>query len=179
MVELESESLTTKALLSDIQTQAKQGSEEAAEFAKQLEFFGKTLDEWSAQLSIFIPKDPPPPVLRALFVDLANKIQIASHHCSIASAINTAIENSSRMKKSDLVTTIATSYEKRNAKRPAGTVIERMADSYMRSAESTKAAARIVKDFWRLRMESLVEVRKILEQISILQSVEIKYMETA
>ena len=66
-------------------------------------------------------------------------------------------------------------YGKRGAKRPAAVVIERMAESYMSSTVSARVAAKIVKSFWKERWNTLLEVRKILEQIGMSLHVEMKW----
>ena len=40
-----------------------------------------------------------------------------------------------------------------------------MAESYMSSTISAKIASRMVKNFWKQRLDMLLEIRKILEQI--------------
>ena len=59
--------------------------------------------------------------------------------------------------------------------RPAAVVIERMAESYMSSTVSARVAAKIVKSFWKERWNTLLEVRKILEQIGMSLHVEMKW----
>lgn len=146
-------------------------------FTHNMEFFGKTLGQWSDELAVPIDsKQVDPTGLRQLLVMVANNIQIASHFHSVASSINSSLIGSGNLKRADLVSSIVELYAKRDGRRPAATTIERMADSYMRNTVSSRIAAKVVKDFWRQRLDTLIEVRKILEQISMTNSVELKYL---
>ncbi len=153
-------------------------SEVTAAFVKDFVFYDKTLYEWATELMIHIPKarDLDEIGFRALLIDLANNIQVASNYHSVASSMADAITGGNSIKKSDVVNAIVMNYGKRGAKRPAAVVIERMADSYMSSTVSARVAARIVKTFWKQRLDTLLEVRKILEQIGMSLHVEMKWM---
>ena len=153
-------------------------SEVTAAFVKDFVFYDKTLYEWATELMIHIPKarDLDEVGFRALLIDLANNIQVASNYHSVASSMADAITGGNSIKKSDVVNAIVMNYGKRGAKRPAAVVIERMADSYMSSTVSARVAARIVKTFWKQRLDTLLEVRKILEQIGMSLHVEMKFM---
>ena len=152
-------------------------SEVTAAFVKDFVFYDKTLYEWATELMIHIPKarDLDEIGFRALLIDLANNIQVASNYHSVASSMADAITGGNSIKKSDVVNAIVMNYGKRGAKRPAAVVIERMADSYMSSTVSARVAARIVKTFWKQRLDTLLEVRKILEQIGMSLHVEMKW----
>ncbi len=146
-------------------------------FQDQFQFYGQTLSEWMDLMSIKIPKDPTPQEMRSLYVELAQKYQRASIYYTVANSIHGAIINGGEIKKSDLVKALVDRYAGTAKKRPAASIIERMAESYMNSTVHTKIAARIVKDFWKERRDTLVEIRKNLEQVSISMHTEMKYLE--
>jgi hypothetical protein len=153
-------------------------SEITASFVQEFVFYDKTLYEWATELMIQIPKasDLDEVGFRALLINLANNIQIASNYHSVASSMADAITGGNSIKKSDVVNAIVMNFGKRGAKRPAAVVIERMAESYMSSTVSARVAAKIVKSFWKQRLDTLLEVRKILELIGMSLHVEMKWM---
>ena len=103
---------------------------------------------------------------RELLIKLARNIQVCSNYYSVASSMVEAIGGGNNIKKSDVVNAIVINFQRKGAKRPAA-VIERMADSYLSSTVSAKVAANIVKSFWKQRLDTLLEMRKILEQIGM------------
>ena len=145
-------------------------------FTTEFSFYGKSLDEWSNELAVPVPDKIDPDLMRQLYVKLANNIQVATHFYTVASTVSSSMTSGSRIKKADLVAAIVDQYEKGNATRPAATVIERMADSYMSDTQTMKIVAKIVKDFWRQKLDSLIEVRRCLEQIGISIHTEMKYV---
>jgi hypothetical protein len=146
-------------------------------FIKEFVFYDKTLYQWATDLVIQIPstKDLDLPKFRELLTKLGNNIQIASNYYSLASSMVDAISGGNNIKKSDLVNIIVSNYAAKGAKRPAGTVIERMADSYLSNTVSAEKAAKIVKNFWKQRFDTLLELRKVFEQIGLSLSVEMKF----
>ena len=138
-------------------------------------FDGASLSEWGARMAVVIPDRPTPDDMRALWVSVTKKIQVSGHYHSVASAISSALHSGNSLKKSDVVAAIALSYEKRNKRRPAVQLIEHQADSFMSNTMSAKAAALIVKNFWKQRLDILSEMRKTLEQLGINMNVERKY----
>tara|TARA_Y100000034_G_C6756471_1_gene336638 strand:+ start:105 stop:644 length:540 start_codon:yes stop_codon:yes gene_type:complete len=146
-------------------------------FMDSFVFYGKTLTEWLDEVAINLPDDIQPMDLRQLYVDVARKIQRAANFYTIASAIHGGLVDGGQIKKSDLVKSLVDQYTATKRKRPAATIIERMADSYMNSTVHTRIAAKIVKDFWRERRDTLIEMRKCLEQVSISLHTEMKYQD--
>jgi hypothetical protein len=49
-----------------------------------------------------------------------------------------------------------------------------MADSYLANTTSATVAARIVKNFWKQRLDTLLDIRKVFEQIGMSLHVEMK-----
>jgi len=152
-------------------------SEVTASFVQEFIFYDKTLYEWATELMLEIPpaKDLDEIGFRELLIKVARNIQIASNYHSVASSMCDAVAGGNAIKKSDVVAAIVANYAKQGAKRPAASVIEKMADSYMSSTISARVAARIVKNFWKQRLETLGDVRKILEQIGMSLHVEMKW----
>ena len=86
-----------------------------------------------------------------------------------------AIHGGNNMKRSDIINLLVNNYAVQGAKRPAATVIEKMADSYLSNTVSAEKAAKIVKNFWKQRVDTLLELRKVFEQIGLSLSVEMKF----
>jgi hypothetical protein len=145
-------------------------------FMDTFTFYGQTLTDWLNEMAIDLPSDITPEDLRTLYIDVARKHQRASNFYTIASAIHAGLIDGGNIKKSDLVMSLINQYTLSQRKRPAATIIERMADSYMNATVHTRIAAKIVKDFWRERRDTLIEMRKCLEQISISMHTEMKYL---
>jgi hypothetical protein len=140
-------------------------------------FYGQSLTDWLNEMAVVIPKEITPPDLRLLYLDIATKHQRAANFYSIASSIHGGIVDGGNIKKNDLVKSLVDRYTTANRKRPAATIIERMADSYMNATVHTRIASKIVKDFWRERRDTLIEMRKCLEQVSISMHTEMKYLD--
>lgn len=145
-------------------------------FMDSFMFYSKTLTEWLNEMAVDIPEEVHPSDLQTLYLDVARKIQRASNFYTIASAIHGGLVDGGNIKKSDLVKSLVDQFADTKKKRPAATIIERMADSYMNATVHTRIAAKIVKDFWRERRDALIEMRKCLEQVSISIHTEMKYL---
>jgi len=171
------EKVSTESILEVVQEGAQIYSEISASFIQNFNFYDKTLYEWASDLMIEIPraKDLDSIKFRELLIELARNTQIANNYYSVSSSIGDAIAGGNSIKKSDVVTAIVNGYAKRGAKRPAATVIEQMAESYMSSTLSARIASKLVRNFWKQRLDMLLEVRKILEQIGISLHVEMKW----
>ena len=146
-------------------------------FVSEFVFYDKTLYEWASHLSIEIPSTKNLDIVgfRDLLVELAKNIQTASNYYSVACSMVDAIGGGNSMKKSDIINMLVANYAAKGAKRPAATVIERMADSYLSSTVSAEKAAKIVKSFWKQRLDTLLDLRKVFEQIGLSLSVEMKF----
>lgn len=168
--------VTTEEILQDISEAAYAHSAATRDFITQFVFYGKTLSDWSDELAVPIVPQMTPEDMRGLYIKLANNIQIASHYYSISSTINSTLVGGGQMKKADLVTALVETFAKRNATRPAAAVIDRMADSYMKATVSSRVASKIIKEFWKQRLDTLIEVRKCLEQVGISLHTEMKYL---
>tara|TARA_S200000501_G_scaffold364393_1_gene396535 strand:+ start:66 stop:611 length:546 start_codon:yes stop_codon:yes gene_type:complete len=165
----------------DIIDSLKQGSEiytnitEA--FAKEFMFYDKTLYQWAGELMIEIPAPKAVDLVsfRTTLLELATKLQIASNYYSVACSMVDTIGGGNNMKKSDIMSLLVSNYAAKGAKRPAASVLERMADSYLTNTVSAEKAAKIVKNFWKQRVDTLLDLRKVFEQIGLSLSVEIKF----
>lgn len=167
----------TEAIIAEVIAGAEAHSAATRLFMSQFIFFDKSLDDWMNELAVVIPEQATPQILQTLYLDIARKHQRASNYYTIASSIHGGLTSGGEIKKNDLVSALVAGYTATNRKRPAADILQRMADSYMNSTANTKIAARIVKDFWRERRDTLVEIRKCLEQVSIGMATEMKYQE--
>jgi hypothetical protein len=168
--------VTSQDIFSDVIAAAETHAALTDNFIKNFTFYGKPLSSWSKELSVKIPDQVTPEVMRALYVKLANSIQIASHFYSVSNTISSTLVAGGEVKKSDLVASLVKQYEQTTRRKPSGMVIERMADSYMSGTVSARIASKIVREFWRQHLDALVEVRKCLEQIGISLHVEMKHL---
>ncbi len=140
-------------------------------------FYDKTLYEWASCLNINIPQTKNLDLItfRSLLVELGKNYQIASNYYSVACSMVDTISGGNSIKKSDIINALVNNYAAKGAKRPAATVIEKMADSYLSNTVGAEKAAKIVKNFWKQRVDTFLELRKIFEQIGLSLSVEIKF----
>lgn len=152
-------------------------SEITGSFMKEFVFYDRTLYQWATDLVVNIPdkNNLDANSFRGCLIQLANNIQKASNYYSVAASMSDGIAGGSSIKKSDVVSAIVNNFAKRGARRPAAAVIERMADSYMSSTVSASVAAKIVKNFWKQRLDTLTDVRKVMEQIGMSLNVETKW----
>lgn len=152
-------------------------SEISLAFIQNFKFYDKTLYQWATDLMVPIPnaKDLDSVEFRKILLQLARNVQIANNYYSTSCSIDDAIQGGNSVKKSDVVNAIVNNYAMKGAKRPAANLIEQMAESYMSSTLSAKTAAKLVKNFWKQRLEMLLEVRKILEQVGMSLHVEMKW----
>lgn len=176
----EIENVAPNTIIKDISASAEMYTEITENFIREFVFYEKTLFEWANHLMINVPKlsDLSVDTFRQILLDLIENTQIASNYYSLASSMVEAISGGSNIRRSDIIRSIVNNYAARNAKRPAAAVIERMADSYLSTTVPTSIAAKIVKNFWKQRLETLLELRKLVEQIGMSLHVEIKFTST-
>ncbi|MAH45921.1 hypothetical protein CMI37_08820 [Candidatus Pacearchaeota archaeon] len=146
-------------------------------FVKEFVFYEKTLYEWATDLMIELPNNNDLTIrdFRVLLLELSANLQVASNYHSVACSMAETIGGGNSIKKNDIVRLIVSNYAEKGAKRPAASVIEKMADSYLINTVSAERAAKIVKIFWRQRLDTLLDLRKVFEQIGLSLSVEMKF----
>lgn len=146
-------------------------------FVNDFVFYDKTLYDWATSLMIEIPPQKTLDIVkfRELLLQLSTNLQVASNYYSVACSMADTIGGGNTIKKADIISIIVSNYAKRGAKRPAASVIEKMADSYLSNTVSAERAAKIVKTFWKQRVDTLLDLRKIFEQIGLSLSVEMKF----
>ena len=169
--------ISSKDILESLKEGASLYSSITESFIQEFKFYDKTLYEWASELQINIPKNNTLDIasFRELLILLSNNLQVASNYYSVACSMVDAIGGGNSMKKSDIVNVLVANYAAKGAKRPAATVIEKMADSYLSSTISAEKAAKIVKSFWKQRLDTLLDLRKLFEQIGMSLSVEMKF----
>jgi hypothetical protein len=179
-MKLEIEDISTEEILDPLKNGAELYSSLTENFISEFVFYDKTLYEWATDLMIKIPsnKDLDLISFRSCLLKLSKNIQIASNYYSLASSMVDAIGGGNSIKKSDLINAIVNNYQVKGAKRPAASVIESMAESYLSNTTSAEKAAKIVKVFWKQRLDTLLDLRKVFEQIGMSLSVEIKFTST-
>lgn len=146
------------------------------QLSKSLTFYGKSLACWEDELAVVIPDDKPTnDLIISLYIELANKIQIANHYYVISSTASNVSASGINIKKADLITALVSYYHANGAKLPPNTVLEKMADAYTRKLSNINSISKIVKDFWKEKLNTLREVKSLLSNIGIATATELKY----
>jgi len=148
-------------------------------FIENFEFYGKTLLQHSHELFIKIPQKITPEDYRLIFVKIAQNIQKVTHYYNLSNAINSALSGGNTQKKAQIVQAIIKYYEKRKIRRPGQDVIDQLAESYVSNSSTMILSSKIIKDFWKTRLDSLTEMRKCMEQIGISMHSEMKYLDSS
>lgn len=179
-MKLEIDHISTEEILQPLKEGAELYTNLTENFISEFVFYDKTLYEWATHLMIKIPSNTNLDLVsfRECLLKLSKNIQIASNYYSLASSMVDAIGGGNSIKKSDLINVIVNNYQLKGAKRPAASVIESMAESYLSNTTSAEKAAKIVKAFWKQRLDTLLDLRKVFEQIGMSLSVEIKFTST-
>jgi hypothetical protein len=173
---IETDRYTPEDLISEVLASAEQHSAATQNFIESYKFYDKTLQEWGIDLSIRIPKDPSPDDLRSIYIELLRKLQTAHVLYSRANSMLTALTEGSQVKKADITTALVKRYETNKARRPASSVISQMADTCL-DIGYMKTASKIAKDFFKDQKDTLIEIRKTLEQLGFLMHLELKLRE--
>lgn len=170
-------SISSEEIVETIMDGAQVYSNISSTFIQNFMFYDKTLYEWASELMVSIPpaKELDPNKFREVMITLAKNVQVANNYYSVSCTIEDAISGGNSIKKSDVIAAIVQRYAAKGAKRPAATVIDQMAESYMSGTMSAKISSKMVKNFWKQRIDMLLEVRKIMEQISMSLHVEMKW----
>jgi hypothetical protein len=174
--EVQVEKYTPEDLINEVLNSAEQHSIATQNFIENYKFYDKTLQQWGADLSIQIPKNPTPDDLRNIYIELLKKLQITHTLYSRANSMLTALSEGSQIKKADITTALVKGYELKKARRPAGSVISQMADTCLEIGYM-KTASKIAKDFFKDQKDTLIEIRKTLEQMGFLMHLELKLRE--
>jgi hypothetical protein len=145
---------------------------------QSLTFYGKSLEVWEDEMVVPIPDgNLDSDTLRKLYVEVTNKIQKASHFYSLAMATHTVSSTGVNVKKSDLTVALMAHFESQNQKVPPNTVLERMADAYLKKLSNMSTITKLVRDFWKEKLNTLDKVDSNLSKIAILQATIMKYRE--
>ena len=130
-------------------------------------------------MTVQLPRedDLNPPRYRKLLLELGYKLQRANNYYSSSNAIALSLDGGIKVNRSDFIKIIVRAYSsQKTEKRPAQGIIEQMAESYMSETISVRIASRIVRQFWRQRLDSLLEVKKVVEQIGMSLHMDQKYL---
>lgn len=146
-------------------------------FMERIKFYDRTLTEWIDHLAIDVRKDCTPEELRSYFIQVARNLQQVSYFYSVCSAYNGTLASKADGEKSNILAKIVYNYADKNAKRPAATVLDSLADTYLNDVNVQLVISKVLKEFWKERRDALVEVRKCLEYVSMSQHMEMKYHE--
>ena len=146
-------------------------------FIESFRFYDRSLQEWSAAIKIVVPKNPKPQDIQDIFGQLTYAIGLTAHYKAISSSLHLAITNGSNLQKSELIEKLVNDYAAGSARRPAKDVLEHMAESMMKDVINGGLVSKIVKDFWSQKYESLIEIRKCVEQLSLSMVTEMKYLQ--
>ena len=174
--EIETEKYTPEDLIAEVVAASEQHSAATQNFVETYIFYDKTLQQWGMDLSIQIPKDPTPDELKTIYVELLKKLQICNVLYSRANSILTALDQGSLVKKANITTALVKGYEQKKAKRPASSIISQMADTCLEIGYM-KTSSKIAKDFFKDQKDTLIEIRKTLEQLGFLMHLELKLRE--
>lgn len=169
--------LSTKVIISDFSNHFKEYEDLSLELMSGIKFLGKSLVDWTDHFLIEIPKEVNPEIIRALFTEISKNLQQISYLLSICSTFNTALSVRRDDEKANIVKAIVSDYSVRGAKRPAASVIEQVAVTKLGDVEAQLLVSRVLREFWKERRDTLLEVRRCLEQVAISYNIEIKYQE--
>lgn len=170
------QAVSSEELIAQLASKAAENNALAANFMDAYTFYGKSLAEWNALFYVELPKNHKslsPQDMMDLHLKIATYIQRCNFLYAAASSTNASLDAASNIKKSEIVNALVSLYETRGAKRPAAAVLNHMAEHLIDSAYS-RAGSQIVKNFFRDQKETLFEIRKSLEQISIMMHLDQK-----
>ena len=148
-------------------------------FVSSFSCFGNTLAGHSEYLHIDRPRNMTPDAFRQIQWELIEKLQFASDCYSIALSIYNAVTNGAAKKQSQLMAEISSAYEKARRKKPAATIIQNTAETYLKDTKSIATIAKIIKDYWKTKYDELLEVRRCVEQIGISMHSEMKHLQNS
>jgi len=156
-MKLEIEDISTEEILDPLKNGAELYSSLTENFISEFVFYDKTLYEWATDLMIKIPsnKDLDLISFRSCLLKLSKNIQIASNYYSLASSMVDAIGGGNSIKKSDLINAIVNNYQVKGAKRPAASVIESMAESYLSNRNVSLSSLKLISLYLIVLINSL------------------------
>ena len=175
---MEEAQVTPEELLDIVEDAADIYSNLTVDFLQKFIFYERSLFDWGTEMTIVIPQASELDELRfrEIFIELTNKYQKASNYYAAANSLANAFNSGTKIRKSDVISALVNSYAEEKKRRPASTVLDQMAESYLKSTVSTKVVAFMVKDFWKQRLDMLMDVRRMLEQIGMSLHVELKHL---
>jgi hypothetical protein len=174
--ELEITAANIDSVLADVKENSGISDEFILQVMTSLTFFGKSLKLWEDEMALPIPEGRlDADTIRDLYAELANKIQIANHYYCLAASSNAISSMGVNIRRTDLTTALVTYYTSNNQKIPPSTILDKIADGYLKKLSNLSATNKIVKDFWKEKLSTLKEVKDILSSIAVSYATELKY----
>lgn len=146
----------------------------AESLLNDLEFHGHSLSDWSVKLTLQIGNPEDFSDLKELQIELAKKIQMATYYYSISSTVFNVLDSSTHAEKGAVTQAILDEFRERGEHRPTQASMDAIVRGRLQSINNQKLSASIVKNFFKQRLDTLIEIRKILESLSISMSMERK-----
>jgi len=150
------------------------------DFMDQFKIHGRTISEWDDILTLPLNINANRPTgleIREAYLAYSDKIQTAGHLYSITKAMYISADSTRNSKKVDIIRKMVQEYETNRTVKPPAKVLEQLAEQRTSEYIATKITLEIIKEFFAQKIETLHEVRKSLDQISISMNIELKYLE--
>lgn len=169
--------MTTQEIVDDTIPSFEQFEFLSGSLMEKIIFHEKSLKDWSDVLDVDLShkEDITSMDIKQKFAEIGTKLQVISYYLSLCSSFNIIIATKIESGKSNLVTELVKDYEDRNAKRPAATVLSHLAEAKYEDSNTQILISRVLKEFWKERRDTLIEIRKCLEHIALAQNMELKY----
>lgn len=144
---------------------------------KTYEFSGHTIDFWRQKFTMEIPTaDLNPAMIRELDMKLMLMNQEATFHYAVASAKLQMLKRGSEANFMEKYQAIITQHQTAGKKLPAAATLERMSSIGSDEVNSAITIADMETRFWKNILDSLSTTRKILENASMNNATEMKYL---
>lgn len=143
---------------------------------ENLSFYGKTLKQWEDELVVIIvDEDLNYDRIQKITLELIKKIQIASHFYTISNTAHVINQTGISIKKSDLITSLISYYHINGTKVPPSSLMDKIAENYIRKLTNIETLSKVVRDFWKHKVETLDKVKSLVSSLGISMVSEMKY----
>ena len=170
--------MVTQDILDELEEAAADYTEINDTFCDSVKFYGKTMHEWSEQLLIKLPSQDKltPTEIKTIYLQLGNNLQQVTYFYTISNSLFNALNSGEGVKRNELIKQIIERYSAANAKRPAATAIEQMARAEMIHIANNRIIAKMLRDFWKEMRECIIDIKITLDQVTLVMSLEMKYL---